>query len=360
MNFLTVYDKLEKLVLRLPESLQLPVLREIRPLKTLFLHQRAPRILLLGDRAASRGEVINLLTGAETAAPSEDHLQDGTWQLFATSKGRLRVLDARRPATVSLVRRALLGETPDLCLYLHSEPRREEETNADLEQATALLRLLEENGAKPNVLGLATGTAGPGAEEARRHLDAALHQPQRFPFFARVNGLFGPGERDRLATVLAGEIPEEAKLEFVRLAGLKQLQTELAQTVVKSTAAICGAVGTQPIPFADFPILTALQSGMVAGIMHISGRELSVKMAGEWIAAIGANIGAGLALREGARAVLKLVPLWGDLASGGIAAAGTYAIGKAATAYFIEGVSLPDAKSIFRSKPKPPKTLSGV
>src|ERR1700760_4722934 len=130
-------------------------MREIRPLKTLFLHQRPPRLLLLGDRAASRSEVINLLTGAATAEPGEDHLQDGTWQLFSTTKGRLRVLDARRPATASLVRRALLGETPDICLYLHSEPCREEETSADLEQAAALLKLLGEQDAKPNVLGLA-------------------------------------------------------------------------------------------------------------------------------------------------------------------------------------------------------------
>ena len=113
-------------------------------------------------------------------------------------------------------------------------------------------------------------------------------------------------------------------------------------------SAICGAVGTQPIPLADFPILTTLQSSMVAGIMHISGRDVSLKMAGEWLAALGANIGMGLAMREGARAMLKLVPLWGDVVSGGIAAAGTYAIGKAAIAYFIEGVSIGGAKTIFR------------
>src|SRR6476659_6877430 len=61
VNIITLYDKLEKLVARLPQPLQSPILREVRPIKTLFLHQRAPRILLLGDRAASRSELINAL-----------------------------------------------------------------------------------------------------------------------------------------------------------------------------------------------------------------------------------------------------------------------------------------------------------
>jgi uncharacterized protein (DUF697 family) len=57
-------------------------------------------------------------------------------------------------------------------------------------------------------------------------------------------------------------------------------------------------------------------------------------------------------LREGARAAVKLVPGWGNAISGGVAAAGTYAIGRAAVAYFIEGVSLTDARNIFRRKGK--------
>src|SRR5205823_6168745 len=112
------------------------------------------------------------------------------------------------------------------------------------------------------------------------------------------------------------------------LSGVKEVQRETAQVVIKSMSAITGAIGAQPIPLADLPILTGLQAAMVAGIMHISGREMNMKLAGEWIAALGANIGIALALREGARAALKFIPVWGDVISGGIAAAGTYAIGR--------------------------------
>jgi len=67
--------------------------------------------------------------------------------------------------------------------------------------------------------------------------------------------------------------------------------------------------------------------------MHISGRELSLKAAGEFIGALGMNIGVGMAFREGARAAVKLLPGWGNAISGGVAAAGTYGIGRAASAY---------------------------
>ena len=68
--------------------------------------------------------------------------------------------------------------------------------------------------------------------------------------------------------------------------------------------------------------------------------------------------------REGARALVKIVPLWGNAVSGFIAGAGTYAIGRAAIAYFIEGIPLTDVKKIFRRllpkrKPGQPPPLPG-
>jgi uncharacterized protein (DUF697 family) len=52
-------------------------------------------------------------------------------------------------------------------------------------------------------------------------------------------------------------------------------------------------------------------------------------------------------LREGARAVLKFFPGWGNIVCGLVAGSGTYGIGRAATAYFIEGVSLKDARRTY-------------
>lgn len=353
MNILSLYEKLEKLAERLPAPLQHPILREIRPIKTLFLQQRAPRILLMGDRAGSRSELINALFGERVAEAGEDHLQDRTWQVFASARGKLRMLDGRRPVAASLVRRALAAERADICLYLHAG-------TAAAEDLQRLQEVLE--GADPiPVFGVATGLASGEAEAIRHELHATLERSAEKQFAGHVAGVFvptlGKTEVHKFAAAIAAELPPEAKLEMARLSGVKELQLEIAGAIVKSTAAICGAVGAQPIPLADFPILTALQGFMVAGIMHISGREMSAKLAAEWMGAVGANIGLGLVLREGSRAVLKFVPIWGDLVSGGIAAAGTYAVGKAATAYFIEGISMPDARRLFRRGKKAPKQL---
>jgi uncharacterized protein (DUF697 family) len=356
VNLLSLYEKLESLVQRLPESLQSPILREITPIKSLFLLQRPPRILLLGDRAASRTALVNALFGSEVAHVSEDHLQDGTWQVFSRpGKGTLRLLDARRPASLQMLRRALSAEAPDLCLYLYAEPVADADLEADLEQS----RLVEEHlrqrhQARPELIAISAGKLSSSDLEPVRRLNQAMDS-EAHGFRDRVAGIHsldGTTEVHKLAFAISQILPDESKLEMARLSGVKEVQREIAQVVIKSMTAITGAVGTQPIPLADFPVLTSLQVAMVAGIMHISGRELSTKMAGQWIAALGANIGVAIALREGARAMLKVVPVWGDLVSGGIAAGGTYAIGRAASGYFIEGISLEDAKKLFRSKKK--------
>jgi uncharacterized protein (DUF697 family) len=363
VNLLSLYEKLEKLVGRLPESLQSPILREIRPLQALFLHQRAPRLLLLGDREVSRSELINALLQIPAAESAQDHLQDGAWQLYTHPRGKVRVLDARRPGSLALLRRSLGAQAPDVCLYLHGALRPPEDRAADLEHARQVIGLANDpdRELKLEVIGAAFGSVD-SAGDLRHQLDEAVHTVGCELFGGRIGGLAvlgeSPSEAGRLASAIAATLPPEAKLEWVRLAGLREEQHELARVVIKSVTAICAAIGAQPIPLADFPILTSLQAAMVAGIMHISGREMKMRLAAEWLAALGANIGVGLALREGARAVLKFVPVWGDFVSGGIAAAGTYAIGRAAVGYFIDGVSLQNAKALFHKSDRDRKLIA--
>jgi uncharacterized protein (DUF697 family) len=168
-------------------------------------------------------------------------------------------------------------------------------------------------------------------------------------------------EMRRLTSVLAQELPNEAKVEMIRISRNREAQHHVAQILVKSTTAICTAIGAQPIPLADMPILTTLQLVMISGIMYVSGRERSLRAATEFMAALGANVGAGMLLREGARAILKFFPGWGNVICGMVAGAGTYAIGRAATAFFIEGVSLKDARRAYvqSRKKRPQRTLPG-
>jgi uncharacterized protein (DUF697 family) len=174
----------------------------------------------------------------------------------------------------------------------------------------------------------------------------------------RVDGSIDPDRDERrnldlLGELLTRELPGDAQVEMARLVKAKKVQLEIAQHLVRSLTTVCAAIGVQPIPFADFPILTAIQVAMVSGIMHVSGRELGLKAAAEFFGALGANIGVGMVFREGARAAAKLLPGWGNAISGGVAAAGTYAIGRSAIGYFIEGISIAEARRLFHRQKLP-------
>ncbi len=85
------------------------------------------------------------------------------------------------------------------------------------------------------------------------------------------------------------------------------------------------------------------------GIGYIGGRELSKRTAREFLAAMGLNVGAGLALRELARASVKFFfPGGGNVISAGIAFTATWGIGEASVAYFIDNMSLSEAKAAMK------------
>ena len=161
----------------------------------------------------------------------------------------------------------------------------------------------------------------------------------------------------QFVSLLAKRLPNDCRVEIVRISHDREAQREIASILIKSTTAVCSAIGAQPIPLADLPILTTLQLVMVSGIMYLSGRPRSLRAATEFVGALGANVGAGMLLREGARALLKFVPGWGNIVCGMVAGAGTYAIGHAAAVYFLEGVSLSEARRTYlkgRSRKKRP------
>jgi len=353
------YEKLERLVGKLPKPLQQPILNEISPLKDLFLRQRAPRVVLLGDRKASRRSLVDALFGAAVV-----HEEPGLrWTEYENAgQGRMRVLDARRPGAPEIFSSELADESADIFLFLQTPDANEAAFKEDLEHAVKVV-----GNSAAGVLGILITPDVGGSAEARQRLNAALHSQAKLAdrlvktlsvttdVRFRLDGTIDAkrdhrAQVDRLAHVMTQEVPVEAKLELSRLSGVADVQREIAQIVVRSTTAICGAIGTQPIPLADFPILTSLQGMMVASVVYISGRPLNMKLAAEFMATLGANFGLGLVCREGARALAKFLPGWGNAVSGAVAGAATYAIGRSAIAFYIDGVSIEIARRIFQRK----------
>jgi uncharacterized protein (DUF697 family) len=72
-----------------------------------------------------------------------------------------------------------------------------------------------------------------------------------------------------------------------------------------------------------------------------------MEAATEFIAAMGVNAGAAFGFRQAARALVQFVPIAGNAVSAAIAYGATYALGKAAIAYFIGDADEEEARDIF-------------
>jgi uncharacterized protein (DUF697 family) len=158
---------------------------------------------------------------------------------------------------------------------------------------------------------------------------------------------------DVLIDYLVEVLPRSAQVQMARLTRLRAVQEKMARKMTAAAAAVAGGIAAAPIPVADILPITALQIGLVAGIAYVSGREMSKSAAREFLVALGVNVGAAFVLREGARALAKFVfPGVGSAVSAGIAFAGTWGLGEAAIAYFIEKRPIEEARERFRRKKK--------
>jgi uncharacterized protein len=346
--FLHIVERLERLVTRLPEKIRRPVLRELTPLKELFLQQRPPRFLFVGSSRVPTHQIINMLF---SPGPQEEMtialMPVHRWVDWNVSgHGTISVLDARAADhfAAAQVEEDLKRQPADI-IFLFDDEDSDFEKSAPVGSASLMLRLQHPFSGTlgdAKVIGVAFGSENrtKQLEERLKTQPAIRDRLLQVIQFTEMPSAEGQG----FLSFLAEELPNPAKIEMIRISRDREAQHHVAQMLIKSTTAICTAIGAQPIPLADLPILTSLQVAMVSGIMYISGRERSLRAATEFITALGVNVGAGMLLREGARAILKFFPGWGNVVCGMVAGAGTYAIGRAASAFFIGGVSLKDAR----------------
>jgi small GTP-binding protein len=117
---------------------------------------------------------------------------------------------------------------------------------------------------------------------------------------------------------------------------LPPIRRAAAQRVIRHSAILNTAVGAEPIPFIDIPVLLTTQARMVLRIAAIYGEPFSARHARELISTI---VG-GLAFRFLGQQGAKLVPTLGWAVAGGVAALGTWSMGQVAIAYFESGKNL--------------------
>jgi uncharacterized protein (DUF697 family) len=343
-SVLKLYERLTSLVEKLPGGVQKPILRELVPLRELFLEQRPARLMLVGGASAMTAPaVLHFLSGL----PVETGDANDGWRTYRIpERGEIEVLDARLETPDALVERALATRGVDAIVFLRGGA--DDAEGFDEAFALAAARVVQADGPDAVRPGMVALTFGDDAEAAKARLSALLNS--RREFAQRPLHVFAGDSTsaEPAAEAICSLLPNCAKLEFARLTHARGAQAEIASSLLKSFTAVCGVIGVQPIPLADMPILTTLQSLLVGLIIYVSGRQASARLVAEFAGTLGLSIGVGFAFREGARALLKIFPIWGNAISGIVAGAGTYAVGRAAIAYFIEDLPIQETKKLFR------------
>ena len=186
--------------------------------------------------------------------------------------------------------------------------------------------------------------AEPGAEDRRLLDDAArgrvpaavvLAGPElgaRVPHVPATDVVVArPGEGfplDEIAEVLARRLGDDGVHLAARVPAVRGAVCERLIARASRRNGVLGAAIF--IPGADFPVLTLNQLRLVLRI----GAAHGVPVDNERLPEILAVIGGGLAFRTVARQALGVVPLAGWAVKGGVAYAGTRALGEAAVRYF--------------------------
>lgn len=154
---------------------------------------------------------------------------------------------------------------------------------------------------------------------------------------------------EELLDILEDAIQDfEAQMGLRMAARLNVVVQRIAHHLNKIFTAISIGVAVTPIPTSDIYVLLILQCILVSLIAALSGREITIDAAKEFIFSISGVAGLGYGLRlvaqQGAKFINGIWPGTGSAVSSTIAGAGTNAIGKAAIAYYIDGQSIEFAK----------------
>ena len=159
-----------------------------------------------------------------------------------------------------------------------------------------------------------------------------------------------------LQTLDKAMIDTEAQMGLRMAFRLEELVRRLSNHLTNIFAGISATVAITPIPIADMYVLVVLQGILVTLIASLSGRDISLETAIEFIFGLGGVAGAGQIFRFIAQQTSKLLnglfPGAGSAVSSTVAFAGTESIGKTAIAYYIDGKDLKAAQKMFKKMQK--------
>jgi uncharacterized protein (DUF697 family)/predicted GTPase len=143
----------------------------------------------------------------------------------------------------------------------------------------------------------------------------------------------------------AGELTIEGKpIEGTSGDKLGNIYRDVARRYILPCAIAAGTVAAIPLPFADLPVLTAIQVSMVGLLGKLYGQTLTPAQAGGVVSAIAGGFVAQLVARQ----LIKFIPGFGSIISASWATAYTVGLGESACVYFgdLMGGKTPDPQQI--------------
>jgi small GTP-binding protein len=273
------------------------------------------RVAIVGLANTGKSTLFNTLSGkyASPVSPTEGT----TVTLIRGNFGPFVLIDT--PGHLPDVQRAGVEESSLAVLLLDAtKPLRDDERR--------LLRELQKTGRPLIVVLNKLDAVRADPDDVAGEWAARLGVQDVIP----ISALAGTNVAEELIPALLEASPDAA-MAIGR--ALPAYRRQAALKLVRTATLIGLAAGLEPIPLLDIPILLGNQIRLVLRIAAVYGEPMSARHTRELVATI---LG-GLGLRLLAEEVAKLMPVGGDVVSGAIAAAGTWAIGQVAIEYFEQG-----------------------